>query len=95
MDHDEFTIFLFILEHLALVGIGFSVLIGRMLRVRKERRDEDVVALRGGDRQQLADMREEMTQLREMMADLLIDTHDRRPEAVASEPLRADTQTDR
>jgi len=91
LDHDEFTIFLFILEHLALVGIGFSVLIGRLLRTRKERRDEMNSALRATDRQQVAEMREEMTQLREMMADLLIDRHDRQTEAVAAEQRPEDT----
>jgi hypothetical protein len=73
VDHDELTIFLFVLEHLALVTAGFVVLLVRMSRTRKTKREEEDRALHGDEQRQVADMRAEMTQMRELMADFLLD----------------------
>ncbi len=73
---------MFILENLALVGVSGIVLTVRMLRERREKREaaEQNRALDADGKQQIADMREEMTQMREMMADFLLDMQtDRRP----------------
>ena len=65
---------LFILENMAFVGIGVFVLVGRALRGRKERRQdaEQTRAVDASGQHQVADLREEMTQMREMMADIVL-----------------------
>ena len=94
LDHDEFTIFLFILEHLALVSVGFVVLMARMSRARKEKRQDETRSLRGDEQRQVADMRAEMTQMREMMADLLLDMESRRDVHVPAERLDGGAEPD-
>ena len=94
MDHDEFTIFLFILEHLALVSVGFVVLMARMSRARKVKRQDETRSLHGDEQRQVADMRAEMTQMREMMADFLLDMESERAVRAPAEELSGDADVD-
>lgn len=86
---EEALAIMFIFENIAFVGIGFVVLMVRMLRDRKEKRREEEQnrALDTGAQQQIADMRDEMTQMREMMADFLLDMHASRAAPVERDKL--------
>ncbi len=72
---------------------GFAALMARALRGRSTPRRE---SLQGEDPQrQIADMRDEMTQMRDMMADLLPDMHDARGASTPAEQLSEGTGVDR
>ena len=80
---EEFLAVMFLLENMTFVTVGFIVLMVRLWRGRQEKRleEEQSRSLNADDQQrQISDMRDEMTQMREMMADFLLDMHsERRP----------------
>ncbi|MAF09644.1 hypothetical protein CMK11_04265 [Candidatus Poribacteria bacterium] len=97
---EEFLAVMFLLENMTFVTVGFIVLMVRLWRGRQEKRleEEQSRSLNADDQQrQISDMRDEMTQMREMMADFLLDMHsERRPATPASqERLGEGTDVDR
>jgi len=94
---EEFLAVLFLLENTLFVLGGFTVLMVRLLRKRAEKRQEEEsrTSLADDQQQQITDMRDEMTQMREMMADFLLDMHAERNVTVSSEPLGAASDDDR
>ncbi len=76
MNGDEALLLVFILEHLVVGGIVAIVILTRWARERRERADEgDAVAQAADAQRQIASVHDEMTQMREMMAELLLDMH--------------------
>ena len=78
---EEFLAVMFLLENMTFVTVGFIVLMVRLWRGRQEKRleEEQSRSLNADDQQrQISDMRDEMTQMREMMADFLLDMRPQR-----------------
>ena len=94
---EEFLAVLFILENITFVGVGFFILMTRLRRDRKEkRREEEAGALGGSEaREESAGVRDEIAQLREMMADILLDAHPVRATREPADTLAKSTQDDR
>ena len=72
---------LFLLENMALGAVALIVLTARLWRDRRDKRleEEQNRSLHANDQQrQISDMRDEMTQMREMMADFLLDMRPQR-----------------
>jgi hypothetical protein len=99
---EEFLAVMFLLENMTFVTVGFIVLMVRLWRGRQEKRleEEQNRSLNVDDQQrQISDMRDEMTQMREMMADFLLDMHSQqRPTTSAptsQERLSEGTDADR
>ncbi len=72
---------LFLLENMTFGAVALIVLTARLWRDRADRRREEEQnrSLNADDQQrQISDMRDEMTQMREMMADFLLDMRPQR-----------------
>ncbi|MBT5532678.1 hypothetical protein HOK31_06420 [Candidatus Poribacteria bacterium] len=96
MRMEDLLAVLFIFENMTLVGAGLVLLTVHLLRARKERRVKEDGSVSGGDSQgEIADMRADLTQMREMMADVLRDTGPSRHATTPAEPIQPSADPDR
>ncbi len=88
---------MFLLENTLFILGGFTVLMVRMLRKRAEKRleEEESRSLSADGQQQIANMQGEITQMREMMADFLLEMHAERGVSSPGEPLGKGADGDR
>jgi hypothetical protein len=94
---EDFLAVMFLLENALFIAGGFTVLMVRLLRKRAEKKleEEESRVLSADGQQQIAEMKGEITQMREMMADFLLDMHAERNVSAPSEPLKKGADGDR
>lgn len=93
MQWPEFALVVFSMVNMGCAFVGFAALMARALRGRNAPRPE---APQGDDpERQIADMRDEMTQIRELMAENLLDRHDARGASTPDEQLSERTDAGR
>ncbi len=78
MNGDEALLFFFLIEHIGFATVAFGLFLARLHTSRRAKQEETSAALQAAQGEnQIADVRTEMAQMREMMAELLLDMHAR------------------